>query len=353
MAGRETGRPMVARRGARVPGFARPELLKSAKAKALLWAGLGAVVATALLTPVNSGPAKTGAVVIPPPAASVNGRQVLAGAVAGAGPAVRASLPARATPTASPAPAATFPPVVSPPPVAGAGYAGQVLLTAAGSQVASWNQTSTFCPQDSWQVADGTVSTDHSDDAVLATTGVAGSCVAAISPGAYSSAVIEAYIYFPPVPGKPDTIADWTSFWLTDQATWPTGGELDAVEAEPATGVNAVAWHWGTSGSPMAMSTDGFAPDGSLPADGPNLTPGWHVVDIVYTKGFFAVYYDGKEYTSLSSAIVTGAPLNILITSSVTPDTSQIQQELGNSPQNSDSSPAGIAVKYVKIWSFN
>ena len=52
------------------------------------------------------------------------------------------------------------------------------------------------------------------------------------------------------------------------------------------------------------MSTDGFAQDGTLPVDGPNLTPGWHVVDVVYTKGFFAVYYDGKEYTSLSSSII-------------------------------------------------
>jgi hypothetical protein len=60
-------------------------------------------------------------------------------------------------------------------------------------------------------------------------------------------------------------------------------------------------------------------------------------------------YYDGKEFTSLSSGVITGAPLNILITTSVTPDTGQIQQELGNSPQNSDSSPAGMAVNYVKI----
>jgi len=34
------------------------------------------------------------------------------------------------------------------------------------------------------------------------------------------------------------------------------------------------------------------------------------------------------------------------------PDAGQIQQELGYSPQNSDSSPAGMAVTYVKIWSF-
>ena len=75
------------------------------------------------------------------------------------------------------------------------------------------------------------MSTDSSGDAVLATTGKAGSCVGLISPGAYSSAVIEAYIYFPPLPGKPDTIADWTSVWLTNQATWPVDGELDAASA--------------------------------------------------------------------------------------------------------------------------
>lgn len=44
--------------------------------------------------------------------------------------------------------------------------------------------------------------------------------------------------------------------------------------------------------------------------------------------------------------------MNILITTSVTPDTAQIEQQLGNAPQNSDSSPAAIAVKYVKVWAF-
>jgi len=36
-----------------------------------------------------------------------------------------------------------------------------------------------------------------------------------------------------------------------------THGEIDAVEAEPATGVNAVGYHWGTPGSPQSVSTDG------------------------------------------------------------------------------------------------
>ena len=38
---------------------------------------------------------------------------------------------------------------------------------------------------------------------------------------------------------------------------------------------------------------------------GANLTPGWHVVGIVYTKGFFAVYYEGHQYTRYTSAKVT------------------------------------------------
>ena len=52
-------------------------------------------------------------------------------------------------------------------------------------------------------------------------------------------------------------------------------------------------------------STDGFSPV-KLPASGPNLTPGWHTVDIVYTKGYFAVYYDGEQFTSYTSSNVTG-----------------------------------------------
>jgi len=279
------------------------------------------------------------------------------GALSGSGMGlpIIASMPAKARPSAKPTPssAATYPRIVSPPPIAGTSYAGGVMLNATGATLTSWNQTSSFCSGQSWEVGDGTVSTDSSGDAVLATTGKAGSCVGLVSPDAYSSAVIEAYIYFPPLPGKPDTIADWTSVWLTNQATWPVDGELDAVEAEPVTGVNATAWHGGTTDSPLWMSTDGFAQDGTLPKNGPNLTPGWHVVDIVYTKGFFAVYYDGKEFTSLTSDDVTGAALNIYLTTSVTPNIDSIQQQLGGPPVNSSSSPATLGVKYVKVWSYH
>ena len=176
-------------------------------------------------------------------------------------------------------------------------------------------------------VTDGSVSTDSGNDVVLTTTGKPGSCVGIVSPDAYSSDVVEVDVNLPALPGNPGTIANWSGIWLTDRTNWPDNGELDAVETVPNNGESGVTWHWGTASSPLSISTGG-APEGTLPIDGPNITPGWHVVDIVYTKGFFAVYYDGREYTSLSSDIITGSALSILITELVAPDNSEVEQEI-------------------------
>jgi hypothetical protein len=234
-----------------------------------------------------------------------------------------------------------------------AGYAGSLELSASGAELASWNQTSSYCPQSSWTVADGTVTTDPAGGALLSTTGKPGSCVAVITPGTYSSGVVEAGIDFPALPNKQGTIANWTAFWLTNQAKWPADGEIDAVETEPLTGVNAVSYHWGTQKKPRDMSTDGFAPDGKIPVAGPNLTPGFHVVDVVFAKGYFAVYYDGKEYASSHSSVITGAPLNIILNSAVTPDTKALRKIIGGKPKNSDSSPATVKIKYLDVWAYS
>jgi hypothetical protein len=176
-----------------------------------------------------------------------------------------------------------------------------------GQALTSWNQTPPYCSSDSISVPSGTVAADSSGDATLTTTGKPGSCVAIISPHACSPGVIEADIDFPALPGKPNTIADWTSFWLTNQVACPVDGELDAVEAAPVNEKNAVSWHSGPNTSPVFVaSTDGFHP-AKLPVQGPNLTPGWHAVDIVYAKGSFAVYYDGHQYTRYASGKVTGS----------------------------------------------
>jgi hypothetical protein len=235
-------------------------------------------------------------------------------------------------------------------PLGGASHAGSLMLNDTGAQLTAWNETSSFCSEQSWGVPNGTVSTTGSQ-ALLGTNGQSGSCVALISPQAVSSGVIEARLDFPALPGSSNTIADWTSFWLTDGANWPNNGELDAVEAEPVDGINAVSWHSGTQSNEFSASTDDFFPT-KLPKDAPDLTPGWHTVDIVYAKGYFAVYYDGKQFTSYTSSNVTGDPLNMFITTSVTANNSTVQGQIGGSPVNSDSSPATYGVQYLKVWSF-
>jgi hypothetical protein len=295
----------------------------------------------------------------PPKSGNARIARYVGGAVV-AGAAVLIGVHFATSSSSSSSPSGGIPSVAVPPPVhdagppkAGGAHAGTLQLNATGQQLASWNATSTFCPGNSWQVPDGTVAYDSSGDVTLTTTGKPGSCVALISKSTVSSGVIEADVDFPALPGKPGTIANWTSVWLTDQANWPVNGELDAAEAEPATGKNAVAYHWGTAQSPQEVSTDGFAADGNLPVQGPNLTPGWHVVDIVYTKGSFQVYYDGKLFSSGSDSAITGAPVNLIISSSVTPNTPAVDKTLGGTaPVNSDSSPATMAVKYVKVWSY-
>ncbi len=236
-------------------------------------------------------------------------------------------------------------------PLAGGNYAGSLLLNDSGAQLAKWDATSSYCPTTPGYIANGTVGTNASGDATLTTNSIPGSCAALISPGAYSSGVIEAELDFPAMPGGSSTMANWTGLWLTDGPAWPTDGELDVAEVEPVDGVNAVTWHSGTSASLFSTSTSGYVAN-DLPVDGPDLSPGWHTVDVVYTAGFFEVYYDGQEYTSYTSSNVTGDALNIYLTMINTANTSDMADRIGGPPVNSTNATTTFAAKYVRVWSY-
>jgi hypothetical protein len=68
---------------------------------------------------------------------------------------------------------------------------------------------------------------------------------------------------------------------------------------------------------------------------------------------FFAVYYNGKEFASSHSSVITGAPLNILLNSAVAPSTRTVEKTIGGKPKNSDSSPAAVEIKYLNVWAYN
>lgn len=339
-----------------IPNLVRSALSKFARVQMLPYAAL-LVVGVVVVLVVEHAVVVTGS---PVPRADT-----LSAEPSSAPRAVNAFAVARLpTHAASPAPTRTHKATASPTassavrpdgnvPMGGSEYAGSLILDKSGAQLTSWNQTSDFCASDSWEVPDGTVSSNASGEATLSTTGTDGSCVAIFSPDGYSSAVIEADVNFPALPGNSNMIANWTSVWLTSQqaGTWPRVGELDSVEAEPDVGRSAVSYHWGSADNEQTVSTESWG-EVMLPAESSNIGPGWHVVDIVWTSGFFAVYYDGHLYTSYRGDSVTGAALQLAISSTVAPDNSDIEKLLGGPPINSDRSPATIAVKYVKVWSY-
>jgi hypothetical protein len=238
----------------------------------------------------------------------------------------------------------------APVPVAGGQYAKSLILNDSGSKLAAWNKSASYCAVSPDYKPTAKVGVSASGAATLTTTGTAGSCGALISPGAYSSGVIEASIYFPAVPGKPNTIANWVGVW-TAGATWPNGGELDATEVEPVDATNAVTYHSGTTASLFSASTSPYTTV-KLPIKAANVKPGWNMVDIVFRSGFFAIYYNGHLYTSYTSSHVVGKPMNIYVTNVNTPDTTWVVQHIGNAPINSTKTPVSVQVKYLRVWSY-
>lgn len=114
------------------------------------------------------------------------------------------------------------------------------MLNATGATLTSWNQTSSFCSGQSWEVGDGTVSTDSSGVAVLATTGKAGSC------GAHQPGRLlvrrDRGVHLPSGTARRAGHRRRLDVGLADQpGDLAVDGEMDAVEAEPVTGVNAAS----------------------------------------------------------------------------------------------------------------
>lgn len=133
------------------------------------------------------------------------------------------------------------------------------------------------------------------------TTGATGDCTDFESPHTYPSLdgyVYEARVYF-------NNLTQWNSFWMYGD-NWPVDGETDSFEG--GSGVSYMSYHYEGSSGPASYSTcnntngcdSSATPLQSGPLS-PNVTPGWHTIDISYGghgagQGQVAVWYDGTLY---------------------------------------------------------
>jgi hypothetical protein len=97
-------------------------------------------------------------------------------------------------------------------------------------------------------------------------------------------------------------------------SNWPTAGEIDSVEG--GDGINAISYHYEGSGGPASMSScndtnncDSSATPLTTEPRNPEISPGWHTIDISYGGcgagcGAIDVWYDGLLYGTVSGTNV-------------------------------------------------
>jgi hypothetical protein len=129
--------------------------------------------------------------------------------------------------------------------------------------------------------------------AELTTNGEPNNCTSIESPHEYPTVdgyVYEADVYF-------STWENWPAFWMYGN-DWPQDGEIDAVEANLDN--NYVTWHYGTNNTTEGT---GSWNNKVLTPTGPNIAPGWHIIDIAFGGNRIQVFYDGYSYLTLPETL--------------------------------------------------
>jgi hypothetical protein len=183
------------------------------------------------------------------------------------------------------------------------------------------------------------------------------------SPGQYptASGVVETLIKFSGFSsGGSQVFSDWASFWMYNLASWPGGGEIDAVETQygnsyvsyhytsttAASSDTATTGPWTYTGKTVQLSPDNTT---TVPVV-PNIVPGeWTYVTLAFGKNSAGdcqceVFYNGVLYCTIAGAYVTGAPMCI------TAGTSFGGPVLGSAQVPFDQ-PGTVEIQYVRVFS--
>jgi hypothetical protein len=183
----------------------------------------------------------------------------------------------------------------------------------------------------------------------LDTNGQDGNCTSIQSPRTYPTAsgyVYEADVYF-------SSFEDWPAFWMYGN-NWPYQGEIDAAEADR--NANYVTWHYSPCNSSVTssqLSTNpySYACKSELSPDPgvPNLTPGWHIVDIAFAGNGIQVFYDGKLYVTVPETATgnTGDPMWIVFS---TGSCSQSTKGGNTCAPGAEGVSGNLQVKWLRIF---
>jgi len=133
----------------------------------------------------------------------------------------------------------------------------------------------------------------------------------------YTYGYLEARVWLP----GGSAVTDWPAVW-TDGQSWPTDGELDAVE-----GLGGQAcWHF----------HDPLGAFGGCSQT--TMTGGWHTFGADWEPGSVTYYYDGLAVGTVTQGI-TGAPMYVIL-----------DLAADNANGGALQAPATMRVDYVRIW---
>lgn len=149
----------------------------------------------------------------------------------------------------------------------------------------------------------------------------------------FGNGYYEARIY---VPGSTSKAYNFPAFWTNGQHpndSWAKDGEIDIMES--LGGELRWHYHWGEEPNNKSVASPDRKPDHFASAGG------WHTYGMKRESGKLTFYYDGKEYGTVTSNVVS-SPHYIILNHGL------------NADYASDTSisqiPATMEVDYVRFW---
>ena len=107
----------------------------------------------------------------------------------------------------------------------------------------------------------------------------------------------------------------WPAYWIVDDTRhcWPTGGEIDILEAVGGFRNESVfgTYHWGSACGEDDWTSDGQRNGAAAPPAGHNFSDAFHIFGVYFNRTAITWHVDGSPYVSR----LAGEPSNLFVPS--------------------------------------